>query len=90
MAFAMHVEYEKADFVAYAKAHGRTKGRKQRIFQIVLAVLCFLLEILMLLLCMTGEPDMLFVMLMILMLVLGVEMLLTASGREHGVPVRRL
>ena len=76
MAFAMHVEYEKADFVAYIKAHDKTKNRKQRISQFILAGLCFLLEIPMILLCVAGEPGTHIIVLMVLMPILGGEMLL--------------
>ena len=76
MAFAMHVEYEKADFVAYAKAHTRVKNRKNRVLQIVLAVLCGLLAISMILFWLSfGYLSTEMIILLILMPILGSEML---------------
>lgn len=76
MAFAMRVEYEKADFEAYIKAHSRTKNRKNRILQIVLAVLCGFLALGMLLFWRSyGSLSTEMIILLILMPVLGTEML---------------
>jgi hypothetical protein len=73
----MHVEYEKADFVAFAKAHDKTKNRKQRILQLFLVGLCCLLEILMIAFYVSfGDAGTHMIVLMILIPVLGAEMLL--------------
>ena len=76
MDFTMHVVYEKADFVAYAKAHNRIKNKANRILQIVLAVLCGLLAVGMLLFWLFfGYLSTEMVVLLVLMPILGAEML---------------
>lgn len=76
MKFTMHVEYEKTDFLAYSKAHSKAKNKKNRILQIVLAVLCALLAIAMLFfrLCF-GYLTTEMIVLLVLMPILGAEML---------------
>ena len=76
MRFTMHVEYEKADFLAYAKAHNKVKNKKNRILQIVLAALCGLLAFGMLLFWRSfGYLSTEMVVLLVLLPLLGAEML---------------
>ncbi len=76
MAFAMRVEYEKADFEAYVKAHSKTKNKKNRILQIVLAILCGLLAVAILLFWRSyGTLSAEMIVLLILLPILGTEML---------------
>lgn len=76
MPFMIHVEYEKADFLAYAKAHSKVKDKKNRVLQIVLAVLCVLLAAAMILFRMSfGYLTTEMIVLLVLMPILGTEML---------------
>ena len=76
MPFAMHVEYEKSDFLAFARAHNRVKNKVNRILQIVLTVLCGLLAVAMLLFWRSfGYLSTQMIVLLVLMPILATEML---------------